>query len=229
MRIFSHVNAKTIDEAVVILTKGDTTVISGGTDLMPWLRNMLSPKSPAIVANLKTIQGLDYIREEGGNLKIGALTTITQIQKSSVVQTKYTALAQAAHRVGPPQLRNTGTIEGNICQYNRCWYYRGEHNAFNCLKRNPAGICYALIGDNRYHSIFGATNGCISVNESDTAPALVAFGATVVTNKRRIPIGDFFDVKVAPNGEGSTVLAGDEIVTEIEVPAAPALSRVPLR
>jgi xanthine dehydrogenase YagS FAD-binding subunit len=116
--------------------------------------------------------------------------------------------------VATPELRNTGTIGGNICQFVRCWYYRAEHNAFPCLRKNPTGVCYALAGDNRYHSIFGAVNGCLAVNPSNTAPALVALKARIKTSERTINIDDFFTV----NGEKTTVLDDDEIVTEIQIP-----------
>jgi xanthine dehydrogenase YagS FAD-binding subunit len=108
-----------------------------------------------------------------------------------------------------------GTIGGNICQYVRCWYYRSEHNAFDCLRKSPAGgICQALVGDNRYSSIFGAMNGCVAVNPSDTAPALVALDARIVTTKQTVDAEDFFTM----NDEKTTILDDDEIVTEIQVP-----------
>jgi xanthine dehydrogenase YagS FAD-binding subunit len=111
-----------------------------------------------------------------------------------------------------------GTIGGNICQHVRCWYYRTDSNLFNCLRKNPKGICYALAGDNRYHSIFGAVNGCFAVNPSDTAVALVAMGASIVTNLKTWAIKDFFAV----NGENTTALAAGEIVTEIDIPTPAA-------
>jgi len=156
-------------------------------------------------------------------LKIGALAKLADIAKSSVVQSKYAALAEAAHKVGTPELRNMGTIGGNICQLVRCWYYRCERNSFDCLRKNPAGICQALLGDNRYHSIFGALNGCIAVNPSDTAPALVALDAKIVTSKQAAGVDaeDFFTFTGA-GSEKTTVLDDDEIVTEIQVPTPAA-------
>ena len=222
MKDIKHFNATSVSDAATKLAEPGAAPIAGGTDLLTVMRAMCDPGSPDTIVNLKTIPDLDYIREEGGALKIGALTTLATIAASSVVQTKYTALAQAARKVGSPELRNMGTIAGNICRETRCWYFRVEHNKFSCLKKNQQGVCPAQAGDNRYQSIFGATNGCFSVNDSDVAPALVALGATVVTNKKRIAIGDFFDVKVAPAKSAMTVLAQDEIVTEIEVPAPPS-------
>ena len=116
-----------------------------------------------------------------------------------------------------------GTIGGNICQSVRCAYYRNEYNDFPCLRKNSGGLCYALTGYNRkYHSIFGASSGCVAVCPSDIAPALVALNAKIVTSSRTINAADFFTAKVAPNGEGINVLNAGEIVTEIQVPTPAA-------
>jgi len=216
MEKFTHIDASTVEEAVSALGKykGKAKVIAGGTDLLEVLKTEIHPEYPEAIVNIKTIPNMGYIKEEAGALKIGALTTLSEIAESSLVKGKYAALAQATDAVGSPLLRNMGTIGGNLCQENRCWYYRARKNYFNCLRKNPAGLCYALIGDNRYHSIFGALNGCIAVNPSDTAPALVALDASVVTSKRTIAIKDLFTV----DGEKTTVLDDDEIVTEVQVP-----------
>jgi len=216
---FNHVNASTLTEAINILSSGNNDIIAGGTDLLGTLRFEVLDESPDTVVNIKTIPGLNHIKEEGGTLKIGALALLEDIAKSSVVKSKWGALAEAARRTASPHIREMATIGGNICQLNRCWYFRCPDNRFNCLRKSTKGTCYALTGENRYHSIFGAASGCVAVNPSDTAPALVAFNATVVTSKREIPIEDFFTTKIAPNGSGSTVLDKDEIVTEIKVPS----------
>jgi len=213
MEKFTHIDASTVEEAVSALGAGKA-VIAGGTDLLGVLKTEIHPAYPEAIVNIKTIPNMGYIEEEGGVLKIGALATLSEIAESSLVKDKYAALAQAADAVGSPLLRNMGTIGGNLCQEVRCWYYRARKNYFNCMRKNPAGICYALIGDNRYHSIFGAVGGCIAASPSDTAPALVALNASVVTNKRTIAIEDFCTVDVAK----TTVLADDEIVTEVQVP-----------
>jgi len=222
MKKITHIDAKTIGEAVSALGAGKA-VIAGGTDLLGYMKGHVSPSAPDTLVNIKTIPDMDYIKEEGGMLKIGALAKLADIAKSSVVQSKYAALAEAAHKVGTPELRNMGTIGGNICQLVRCWYYRCERNSFNCLRKNPAGICQALLGDNRYHSIFGALGGCIAVNPSDTAPALVVLDAKIVTSKQAAGYGaeDFFTFTGA-GSEKTTVLDDDEIVTEIQVPTPAA-------
>jgi len=217
MKAFEHINAKSIDEASAILSGGNAVVNAGGTDLVGALRFQILNDYPKKVVNLKSIPGLDYIKEESGVLKIGAMTRLEDIAASDVVKSKYSALAQAADRTASPHIREQGTIAGNICQMNRCWYFRKPDNRFFCIRKG-GNMCFAMAGDNRYHSIFGAVNACIAVNPSDTAPALVALNATIKTNKRDIPAEDFWAVAIP----GSTVLEEDEIVTEIQVPAPPS-------
>ena len=220
MKRFKHINATTVDEAVSALTQyGDKAeVLAGGCEMMGRLVYRTGPQ-PDYVVNLKTIPGLDSITESGGVLKIGALTKLHDIAYSSVVQGKYSVLAQAALKVATAQIRNMGTIAGNICQEVRCWYWWAPEDHFLCLRKDPSGLCYALQGDNRYqHSIFGASQGCPAANISDIAPALVALDASIVTSKQTINAADFFF------GFTRTVLASDEIVTEIQVPT-PANSK----
>ena len=214
---FAHINAKTIDEAGSVLRAGKAAVVSGGTDLLGTMRFEILPNYPEVLVNLKTIPGMDYIREEGGVLKIGALARLEDIAKNELIRKKYAALAEGAHRTATPHIREMGTIAGNICQLTRCWYFRIPDNRFNCIRKGGK-TCFAMAGDNRYHSIFGASKMCLAVNPSDTAPALVAMNAKIKTNKRLIEAENFWEMTVP----GSTVLAGDEIVTEIQVPAPAA-------
>ncbi len=213
---FEHIDAKTVDEAASILRTAKAVVISGGTDILGAMRFEILPNYPEVVVNLKTIPGLEYIKEEAGMLKIGALTRLEDIAKDNLVRTKYTALAEGAHRTATPHIREMGTIGGNICQMTRCWYFRLPDNRFYCIRKGGK-TCYAMAGDNRYHSIFGAVKMCVAVNPSDTAPALVALDAKIKTNKRLIEAEKFWDMNIP----GSTVLAPDEIVTEIQIPSPP--------
>ena len=214
----THVNATSVAEAASALSKGNAQVMAGGTDLITYLRGMFTPNPPTTVVNIKTIPNLAYIKEEDGMLKVGALTTLTALATNATVKEKYTALSQAALSVAAPELRNMGTIGGNICQKPRCIYYRNEYNAFNCLRKSSAGVCYAIAGENTYHSIFGAVGGCVAVCPSDTAVALVALNASIVTNKKTWKAVDFF----VPVGEQINALAADEIVTEVQVPTPAA-------
>jgi len=218
MRSFIHINAKTVDEAVSLLTQygKKARVIAGGTDLLGTMKDEIHPTYPEVIINLKTIEpSLEYIKEEGGVLKIGALTKLYDIEASSLVKEKYPALAQAAHAVGSPHIREMGTIGGNLCQEVRCWYYRQPGNRFYCVRKGGP-VCYAMSGDNRYHSIFGGPFGCYAAHPSDTAPALMALNATLVTNKRTIPIDKFF------HDLAGTVLEDNELLTEVQVPTPPA-------
>jgi NADPH-dependent glutamate synthase beta subunit-like oxidoreductase/CO/xanthine dehydrogenase FAD-binding subunit len=157
LRKYEHINARTIDEAVSILRRyGDKAwVLAGGTDLVGTMRFEVLHDYPRAVINLKTIAGLDYIKEEDGTLRIGALTRLEDIASSSAVRSRYPALFEAARQTASPHVRAMGTIGGNICQLIRCWYFRKEDNRFDCIRKGGK-MCHATCGDNRYHSIFGA-------------------------------------------------------------------------
>ena len=154
MRPFNHLNAKSLDEAIAALQKGDANVLAGGVDLLGTLKDNISPEYPRTVVNLKTIPGLDYIKEEDGMLKIGATTRLADIGRSEVVRKAAPALAEAADATATPNIREMGTLGGNIAQLPRCWYFRKLENRFYC-DRKGGNTCYAIQGDNRYHSIFG--------------------------------------------------------------------------
>ncbi len=217
MKKFVHINATTVEDAVRTLARydGKASPMAGGTDLLGKMKDVILPRYPEAVVNLKTIDGLDGIAEKDGALSIGALTRLRDIADHPVVRDRYTALAEAAGRTASPNLREMGTIGGNICQDIRCWYYRHPDNRFPCLRKG-GGRCYAIDGDNRYHSIFGGSveEGCYAVHPSDTAPALIALNARIKTSAREVDAEDFFDVRVC----GTTILESDEIVTEIHIP-----------
>ena len=217
MKTFTHFNASTIGEAVSLLRRyqGKANLIAGGTDLLGKMKDRVLPGYPEALINLKSIPGLDVIKEEDGLLKVGPLAILEDISHDATVKARYAALAEAARRTASPHLREMGTIGGNICQDIRCWYYRNPENRFPCLRKG-GGRCYALEGDTRYHSIFGGSvdEGCIAVHPSDTAPALIALDARIKTSKRTIPVENFFQVEVSR----TTILDDDEIVAEIQIP-----------
>ncbi len=157
LRSFKHINSTSIEQAASILAeyKDKAAIIAGGTDLLGLLKDNVHPAYAELLVNLKTVPGMEYIREDGDYLKIGALTTIHAIATTKIIREKYFLLAEAARSVASPQLRNMGTIGGNICQEPRCWYYRNPENRFYCIRKGGK-TCPALTGDNRYHSIFGA-------------------------------------------------------------------------
>lgn len=172
MKSFTHHNARSIKEAVKLLTKykGKAKISAGGTDLVGILKEKSLPEYPEAVINLKAISGLNYIKEDEQGLKIGSLTTMSAIANSPAIKETYRLLSEAAESVATPQIRNMCTIGGNLAQHVRCWYYRYPDQlggAINCLRKGGKQ-CNALAGDNRYHSIFGAaalteypcTTGC---------------------------------------------------------------------
>ncbi len=217
MKNFAHINARSLDEAVSALQRYGkrAAIIAGGTDLLGKMKDEILPTYPEALVNIKTIPGLDLIEEKDGTLSIGALVRLEDIATDTRIIDAYPALAEAARRTASTHLREMGTIGGNICQDIRCWYYRNQNNRFACLRKG-GGRCYAIDGDNRYHSIFGGSveQGCYAVHPSDTAPALIALDATVKTSRRSIKAEDFFQVSVAK----TTVLDDDEIVTAIQIP-----------
>ena len=154
MKAFNHINAASIKEAAAALGCAGSKVIAGGTDILGALKDDIFPDYPNLLVNIKSIPGLDYIKEEDDKLKIGAAARLSDIAEHPVVKEKYTALALAAGSVAAPHLRNMGTIGGNIAQLPRCWYFRKLRNRFHCLRKNGEE-CFAILGDSRYHSIFG--------------------------------------------------------------------------
>ena len=212
---FSYLRAQSVKEAVSGLSQGNARVHAGGTDLLGCLQDQVFTTDMIVsISGLKELKGIRETPE--GGLRIGALTTITEISESRIIGERFPALAQAAAGVASPQLRNQGTLGGNLCQKPRCWYYRGE---FHCLRKG-GDRCYAVAGENHYHCIFGG-NGCYIVHPSDTAPALTAYKATVhiagPAGMRNVSIEQFF---VAPSKDVTkeTVLEKGEIVTEIILP-----------
>ena len=220
MKAFTHIDPKTVAEAASALAGGKASLIAGGTDLIGRLKDEVLPTYPETIVNLKSIPNLDYIKEEGGLLKIGSATRLADIAANATVLKGYGALAQAALKVATPHVREMGTLGGNLVQLQRCWYFRSASNRFNCIRKGGP-TCFAATGDARYHSIFGAADGCFAVNPSDTAPALIALDAKIVTNKKTYAAQDFFAAK----GMSNTAMAVDEIVTEIQVPTPAAGSK----
>jgi NADPH-dependent glutamate synthase beta subunit-like oxidoreductase len=154
MKPFNHKDAVSVADATAALAAGGAKAISGGTDLLGTLKDNILPIYPELVVNLKSIPGLDYIKEEDGTLKIGATTRIADIASDPIIKERYAALAQAAKAVAAPNLREMGTIGGSVSQLPRCWYFRKAENRFNC-HRKGGEECFAILGDNRYHSAFG--------------------------------------------------------------------------
>jgi xanthine dehydrogenase YagS FAD-binding subunit len=214
---FQYIRVQSVQEAIKHLSSGGARVHAGGTDLLGCLReNVFIANKAVSIGNIKELKG---VRQEKDGLRIGALTTITEVAENPLVKKLYPALARAASEVGSPQLRNQGTIGGNICQKPRCWYYRSD---FHCIRKG-GDLCFAFAGENQYHCIFGGV-ACYIVHPSDTAPALSVLGAVIriagPNGQRSVPIDQFF-VPPARDPKRETILEPDELVTEISIPAPP--------
>ncbi len=217
---FAYIRPQKIDEAIAHLADPGAAVHAGGTDLLGCLREGIFEVKK--VVSLSGLKGLHGIAETAdGGVRIGALTPIAQVAADPLLNEKFSALAQAAGEVASPQLRNQGTLGGNLCQKPRCWYYRGE---FHCLRKG-GDTCYAAQGESQFHAIFGGDGTCFIVHPSDTAPALVALNASVKVlgpkGERQVPVENFH-VLPEQNVALETVLEPDEIVTAIQIPAPPA-------
>jgi xanthine dehydrogenase YagS FAD-binding subunit len=221
MKSFAHHNARSIKEAIALLVqyKGKAKLNAGGTDLLGILKGESLHNSPEAIINIKTITGHDYIKEDETGLKIGALTTLSQVANSPAIKAQYKILAQAAKSVATPQIRNMCTIGGNLAQDVRCWYYRYPEQIGGRIfcYRKGRGPCYAIKGDNRYHAIIGGKK-CYAVCPSDLAIVLTALDSRIKIvqpdGERIIPITGFYDTL-------GHVLKPDEMVTEIQVPQPP--------
>ena len=218
MRPFSLFQPDSLENALDLADKyGDRGwLMAGGQDSLDWFKDRA--KGPEAVIDLGGVEELTGIRETGDGVEIGARTTLTEVAGSDLLQSRYRLLCDAASHVASPQIRNTGTIGGNVSQDARCWYYR---SGLECY-RAGGNLCYADTpeGMNREHCLYGA-NRCVAVSPSDTAPAMVALDASMVirnkSGERVVPAEKFFigpDVDI----EHMTVLKPGEILTAIRLP-----------
>jgi xanthine dehydrogenase YagS FAD-binding subunit len=219
MAAFELYQPDTVEGAVELLGRfgAEGWALAGGNDSLDWFKDRV--KRPKYVVDLTGIAALRGIRETtDGGVEIGALTTLTEIETSQVIQSRYQVLADAARRVASPQIRNTGTLGGNVCQDARCWYYRYGVDCY----RAGGNTCYADTpeGQNREHCLWGADR-CVAVSPSDTAPALVVLDATMVIvgpdGQREVKAEEFFigpDIDI----ERMTVLAPGEVLTAVRLP-----------
>ncbi|EPR41613.1 molybdopterin dehydrogenase FAD-binding protein [Desulfovibrio sp. X2] len=205
-------------DAVGLLDKygADAWAMAGGQDSLDWFKDRI--KRPKVVVDLSMVDELRGIRPLEGGLEIGALTTLSEVERHPQVRAKFSLLAQAAGAAASPQIRNRGTLGGNASQDSRCWYYR---SGFDCY-RAGGHTCYAdtPVGQNREHAVFGAGR-CVTVNPSDTAPALAALDARMVirsvTGTREVAAVDYF---VGPEIDITrlTVLGPGDLLTAVRIP-----------
>src|SRR5438876_9094580 len=227
MKSFEWINAGSVSEAVQLLKSASAPhdvdeaprPIAGGQDLLTTMKDYST--RPSRVVNLKSIRGLNLIQGDARRgLTIGALVTLNQLEEYPLVRAMFPGLAEAAHSIATPQIRNLGTVGGNLCQRPRCWYFRLEEVV--CLKKGGSE-CYAAKGENKYNAILGGGPSYI-INPSDLAPMLVALGAGVsvvgAEGKRMIPLEKFFTLPSEGSVRRENVLKNEEIITEIRVPAS---------
>jgi xanthine dehydrogenase YagS FAD-binding subunit len=197
--------------------ESDALVLAGGLDSMDWLKDRI--RKPKAVVDLSGIDELKGIRETSDGVHIGAMTTLTEVAQNPVIRQKYGVLAQASEVVASPQIRNQGTVGGNVSQDTRCWYYRAGWPCY----RAGGNICYAdtPVGRNREHAILHAER-CVAVNPSDTAPALIALDAKfVVSTPKGEQVIDAEDYFIGPDLDITrmNILRPGYLLTEILIPS----------
>jgi xanthine dehydrogenase YagS FAD-binding subunit len=220
MPAFELFQPASVDGALELLDRhgADAWVLAGGLDSFDWLKDRI--RRPAVVVDLSAIAELKGIRPMGDGLEIGAMTTLTEVVRHPVIQERYSILLKAAEAAASPQIRNQGTIGGNVSQDTRCWYYRAGWSCY----RAGGNICYAdtPMAINREHAIIGADR-CVAVNPSDTSPALIALQAEMVIRNRGgervVPAEEYF---VGPGIDITrmTVLRPGDLLTSIRLPGA---------
>jgi xanthine dehydrogenase YagS FAD-binding subunit len=220
MPAFELFQPATTEDALVLLDRHgpEAWVMAGGLDSFDWLKDRI--KRPKVVVDLSQIKTLSGVREVSGGLEIGAMTTLTEVVRHAIVRERFSILPQAAESAASPQIRNQGTIGGNVSQDTRCWYYRGGWKCY----RAGGNICFAdtPTAINREHAILGADR-CVAVNPSDTAPALIALDAQmVIRNSRGERVVDAEDYFIGPGTDITrmTVLRPGDLLTAIRIPAA---------
>jgi len=209
----------TLEAALDLATRlgEDGWLLGAGQDSYDWFKNRT--KKPRAVIDLSGIEALRGVREQDGGLEIGALTTLTTIEENPLVRERFGLLAKAAGRVASPQIRNAGTLGGNLCQDTRCWYYR---YGVDCYRAGGI-MCYADTpeGQNREHAIFNKSR-CVAVSPSDTATAVTALEGSMVlrssAGERVVPASQFF-VGPAVDIRRMTVLRPGEILVAVRLPA----------
>lgn len=221
MRTFTHAGAKDVEQAVTLSKNAhaagkSAAFASGGSDLLALVKERII--RPDVIVGLRGLKNLDQVTPGSGGLTIGGQTTLDALSRHEAVRRQHAVLAEAAGSVATPQIRNVGTIAGNVAQRPWCWYYR---NGFPCFKAG-GNQCFSFAGENQFHAIFGGGPSYI-VHPSDTAPALVALGATVKvvgpSGERTLNVADLF---VLPRQDAAheTVLGPDDVIVSMTVPNA---------
>ncbi len=222
MKPFEYYRVNSVAQAISLLGKHreKAAILAGGSDLLGMMKDRIEGpklKTPQHLIDIKGIKELNSIKEVKGGLRIGAATTLGDILSSDLVAAKYPLLSQATSQVAVPQIRNVGTLAGNLCQRPRCWYFR--RSLFKECLRKGGGGCYAPAGENEFHAILGAY-GCYAVCPSDMAVALTALNARVEVagpkGSRVVPIEQFF-IRPEKSVLKENILTPLEMVVAVEV------------
>ena len=230
MKTFEYYKVTSVPQATSLLARHQekAAILAGGSDLLGMMKDRPEgpkAKMPQHLIDIKGIKDLNYIKEQKGSLKIGATATLSEIASSNLVRDKYSLLVQAAGQVAVPQIRNVGTLGGNLCQRPRCWYFR--RSLFRECLRKGGGDCYAATGENQYHAILGV-HSCCMVCPSDMAVALTALNARVEIagpkGNRMVPIEQFF-IRPEKNVLKENILTPQEMVVAVEIPSPTAGSK----
>ena len=223
---YSYLKAASLDQAVEHLEDDGARVHSGGTDLLGCIRDGVFTADKLVsLSGLSELKGIEELPD--GGVRIGAMTSVADLARNELVKERYAGLHQTANVIASPQLREQGTVGGNLCQRPRCWYFRGD---FHCLRKH-GDTCYAMGGENQYHAIFGAHYCCV-VSASDRATTMLALDATFriqgPNGRRDVSVEDFY---VLPEVEVTveTILKPGEILTEIVLPAPESGTRTGYR
>ena len=221
MHSFEHVNASNLPTALKLLKEPETEALAGGTDLLGELKRRI--RQPKRLVNLKLISGLNEIYFKK-NLSLGGLVTLSEIEHHPAIVKRFSILGQAVSLAATPQLRNMGTLAGNLCQHPRCWYYRNP--LFNCWLKGGEK-CFAFNGENKYHAILGSEI-CHAVHPSDLAPALIALDARVQVagpqRRRQISLEELYQIPNKGHRQ-MTVLKRNELITQVIISAPSRKSR----
>jgi xanthine dehydrogenase YagS FAD-binding subunit len=225
MHPFTYRRARRTEDVLTLATQEPgTEFLAGGTDMLQLLKDDV--RRPSHLLDIGAIEGLDGITVGPDGLRLGALARMSDVADHKQVREAYPVIAQALLASASPQVRNMATIGGNLLQRTRCTYFRDT--ATPCAKREPGSPCSAIGGENRMHAILGGSDRCVATHASDLAVALVALDAVVVTKGsdgvRRIPLENFH-LLPGDTPERENVLLLGELITEIEVPAAPITRR----
>lgn len=222
MEAFAYAHPATKQEVFGLLGTSweDAAVLAGGTDIISLMKeHVVIPKRVVSIRGIKEWNG---VRQTPAGLHIGALVTFEELSENAMVRRQYPALTHAVEGITSPQMRNMGTVAGDLCQRPRCWYFR---NGFGLLARDSQGNSLVPQGENRYHAIFGNSGPAYFVNPSSLAPALVALDARLHLagpgGERDVRAADFFVIPKI-DSERENVLKPNEILTEILIPAASA-------